>query len=396
MKRIISVMAIIAILFSILGACKEKTEPETTTSAVPSTSTTAESTTESTTAMTETTREETTTEHVTTTSNPETTIAKVKTETIRIKNEKHSFTFEKTDFENNYSEELLMEILNLIPMEYGCDDYENWNGTPNEILNDAFFSANISHFECFEYDSAEWNDAVREMKECPYGVNLGEYNITNIENINSYLKDIYGPNVRTFKVDDFERFDEVVTSENSVFENYDYNFRYVYLPDTELVVRFAREICFNGGEATYVCDVKTVGETYIVKAVTGSEDLRENENTFEGRQKDAIKMFNTYTYGKLSEYVFTIGNDEECGLYMKSVEKSYILPDNVKMSYRVTADNVKVEVKNYTSDEWNVIDTLSTGDEFYSSDYYYEMGYVRIDTEKYSGRVEKKYVTEIE
>ena len=81
---------------------------------------------------------------------------------------------------------------------------------------------------------------------------------------------------------------------------------------------------------------------------------------------------------------------------MKSVEKSYILPDNVKMSYRVTADNVKVEVKNYTSDEWKIIDTLSTGDEFYSSDYYYEMGYVRIDTEKYSGRVEKKYVTEIE
>lgn len=390
MKRIISVMAIIAILFSVLGACKEKTESETTTSAVPSTSTTAESTTESTTAMTETT-----TEHVTTTSNPETTIAKVKTETIRIKNEKHSFTFEKTDFENNYSEELLMEILNIIPMEYGCDDYENWNGTPNEILNDAFFSANISHFECFEYDSAEYNDAVREMKECPYGVNLGEYNITNIENINSYLKDIYGPNVRTFMVDDFERFDEVVTSENSVFENYDYNFRYVYLPETELIVRFTNEF-YVGGEAIFVCDVKTVGETYIVKAVAGSEDLRENENTFEGRQKDAVKMFNTYTYGTLSEYVFTIGNDEECGLYMKSVEKSYILPDNVKMSYRVTADNVKVEMKNYTSDKWEVIDTLSTGDEFYSSGYYYEMDYVWIVTEEYSGRVEKKYVTAIE
>lgn len=395
MKRIISIMAITAILFSILGACKEKTEPETTTSAVPSTSTTAESTTEAATVTTETTCEETTTEHVTTTSNPETTIAKVKTETIRIKNEKHSFTFEKTDFEKNYSEELLMEILNIIPMEYGCDDYENWNGTPNEILNDAYFGTRVWRCEGFEYKSAEWNDAVREMKECPYGVNLGEYNITNIENINSYLKDIYGPNVRTFKVDDFERFDEVVTSENSVFENYDYNFRYVYLPETELIVRFTNEF-YVGGEACYVCDVKTVGETYIVKAVTESEDLRENENTFEGRQKDAIKMFNTYTYGKLSEYVFTIGNDEECGLYMKSVEKSYILPDNVKMSYRVTADNVKVEVKNYISDEWKVIDTLSTGDEFYSSDYYYEMGYVRINTEKYSGRVEKKYVTEIE
>lgn len=390
MKRIISVMAILAILFSALGACKEKTEPETTT--VP-TSTTAESITEYTTA--ETTQEEITTEYVTT-SNPETSTAKAKTETIRVKNEEHSFTFEKTDFEKNYSEELLMEILRLIPMEYGCDDYKNWNGTPNEILNDAYFGTSVWQCEGFEYNSLEWNNGVKEMKKNPYGIGWGEYSFTDIEKINSYLKDIYGPNARTFKVDDFERFDEVVTSEKSIFENYDYNFRYVYLPDTELVVSFAREICFSGGEAIYVCDVKTVGETYIVKAVAGSEDIRENENTFEGRQKDAIKMFNTYTYGKLSEYVFTIGNDEECGLYMKSVDKSYIFPDNMKMNYRVTADNVKVEAKNYISGEWEVIDTLSEGDEFYSSGYYYEMGYVRIDTEKYSGRVEKKYVTEIE
>lgn len=389
MKRIISVMAILAILFSVLGACKEKNEPETTT--VP-TSTTAESITEYTTA--ETTQEEITTEYVTT-SKLETSTAKAKTETIRVKNEEHSFTFEKTDFEKNYSEELLMEILKLIPMEYGCDDYKNWNGTPNEILNDAYFGTSVWQCEGFEYNSLEWNNGVKEMKKNPYGIGWGEYSFTDIEKINSYLKDIYGPNARTFKVDDFERFDDVMTSEKSIFENYDYNFRYVYLPETDLVVKFTNEF-YCGGEACYVCDIKTEGDLYIVKAVTGSEDIRENENTFEGIQKDALKMFNTYTYGKLSEYVFTIGNDEECGLYMKSVDKSYIFPDNMKMNYRVTADNVKVEAKNYISGEWEVIDTLSEGDEFYSSGYYYEMGYVRIDTEKYSGRVEKKYVTEIE
>lgn len=382
-------MAILAILFSVLGACKEKNEPETTT--VP-TSTTAESITEYTTA--ETTQEEITTEYVTT-SKLETSTAKAKTETIRVKNEEHSFTFEKTDFEKNYSEELLMEILKLIPMEYGCDDYKNWNGTPNEILNDAYFGTSVWQCEGFEYNSLEWNNGVKEMKKNPYGIGWGEYSFTDIEKINSYLKDIYGPNARTFKVDDFERFDDVMTSEKSIFENYDYNFRYVYLPETDLVVKFTNEF-YCGGEACYVCDIKTEGDLYIVKAVTGSEDIRENENTFEGIQKDALKMFNTYTYGKLSEYVFTIGNDEECGLYMKSVDKSYIFPDNMKMNYRVTADNVKVEAKNYISGEWEVIDTLSEGDEFYSSGYYYEMGYVRIDTEKYSGRVEKKYVTEIE
>ena len=291
MKRIISVMAILAILFSVLGACKEKTEPETTT--VP-TSTTAESITEYTTA--ETTQEEITTEYVTT-SKPETSTAKAKTETIRVKNEEHSFTFEKTDFEKNYSEELLMEILKLIPMEYGCDDYKNWNGTPNEILNDAYFGTSVWQCEGFEYNSLEWNNGVKEMKKNPYGIGWGEYSFTDIEKINSYLKDIYVPNARTFKVDEIERFDDVMTSDKSIFENYDYNFRYVYLPETDLVVKFTNEF-YCGGEACYVCDIKTEGDLYIVKAVTGSEDIRENENTFEGIQKDALKMFNTYTLAK--------------------------------------------------------------------------------------------------
>ena len=59
-------------------------------------------------------------------------------ELIKIKNEEHTFTFRKVNFEKEYSEEFLMEILTLIPMEFGCDDYDNWGGTPNEILNDAF------------------------------------------------------------------------------------------------------------------------------------------------------------------------------------------------------------------------------------------------------------------
>ena len=312
---------------------------------------------------------------------------------IKIKNEKHGFTFQKTNFEENYSEEFLMELLELIPMEYGYEDYDNWNGTPNEILNDAFFGSAVWRVGGYEYKSDEWNAAVAEMEKSRYSCRLGEYSFTDLEKINSYLRSIYGPNARQFKKSDFEKFNDIIKCE-SVFVNYNFNFRYAYLPETDLIVRFADEICFSGGEATYVCDVKTVGETYIVKAVTGSEDFRENDHTFEGIQNDALKMFNKYTYGCLTSYTFTIGRGNEGSLYMKKVEKSYILPDNAK--YCVAADDVKVENKKYVSSNWEVVAFLSKDDKIYIRDYYYEQGYAWVVTENYAGRVEKKYLAPIE
>lgn len=316
-------------------------------------------------------------------------------ELIKIKNEEHTFTFRKVNFEKEYSEEFLMEILTLIPMEFGCDDYDNWGGTPNEILNDAFFGSSIWQVEGFEYGSVEWNQAVDELSNTPYEGYWGEYSFCKIENINEYLRKIYGPDVRQFEKSDFEKLNDIIECE-SIFDEYDLNFRYAYLPETDMIVRFANEICFGMGEATYVCDIKMEGDLYIVEAVTGSEDIRGEDTTFKGIQESALKMFNTYTYGNLTKYKFTICN-EDGNLYMKKVEKSYILPDNVSKQYRVVSDGVIVEERKTVSGDWKSVAVLSQGDEVYVKEYYYFYeDYIWVISENYMGRVEKKYLTAIE
>ncbi len=382
MKKIFVIIAVCCVIILAVTACKTENEPEFEMSTTNNSTTEVESNAEQIQVSTEIETEASTG-----------TIDK--NGIIKIKNEKHSFTFKKTNFEENYSKEFLLELLDLIPMEYGYDDYDNWNGTPNEILNDAFFGTSVWRIDGYEYKSDEWNDAVAEMKKSHYSCRLGEdYCFFELEKINSYLQSIYGPSVRQFKESDFEKFNDIINCE-SIFKNYDFNFRYAYLPETDLIVCFANEICLSGGEATYVCDVKTVGDTYIVKAVTGSEDFRENAQTFEGIQNDALKMFNKYTYGCLSSYTFTICRSKDGGLYMEKVEKSYILPDNAK--YCVVTDNdAKVENKNYVSADWEVVATLSKGDEIYTRGYYYEEGYAWVVTEEYAGRVEKKHLAPIE
>lgn len=388
MKKFIAVTVIAAILFSAITGCKNESENEETTTMVV---TTEEATSEATTA--EPMTDEETTEESTT----EKPIEYVKSGKIRIDDGKYRYTIEKKPFEDNYSKEFLMEITKLTPMEYGVDDYDKWNGIPNEILNDAFFSMDRWLLERYEYESKEWNAAVAEMKENEHSINLGEYSFTSVSKINSYLQSVYGPDVRKFTADDFETYNDVITSEESVFENYDFNFRYAYLPKTDIVVCFANEICFGGGAACYIYDIETVEDAYIVKAITGSEDYGQNVFSFEGIQGDALDMFNSYTYGRMFNYIFTLAADENGNMYMKSVDKSYILPENVKMNYIVTSDeHVNVEAKKYYTSEWETIDTLNEGEEVYSSDYYYEEDYVWISTEKYEGRVAKKYLTEIE
>ena len=379
MKKLVAIIILCCILISSVTACKTENKPEIETTG---NATEVETTAEQTQAATEIETE------ASTGTIDENGI-------IKIKNDKHSFTFKKTNFEDNYSEEFLMELLDLIPMEYGYDDYDNWNGTPNEILNDAFFGTSVWRVGGYEYKSDEWNAAVAEIEKSQYSCRLGEdYSFFELEKINSYLRSIYGPSARQFKKSDFEKFNDIINCE-SVFDNYDFNFRYAYLPETDLIVRFANEICLSGREATYVCDVKTVGGTYIVKAVTGSEDIRENEQTFEGIQNDALKMFNTYTYGCLTNNTFTICRNKDGSLYMKKVEKSYILPENAKYCI-VSDDDVKVENKSYVSADWETVATLSQGDKIYYRGYYYEEGYAWVVTEEYAGRVEKKHLAPIE
>ena len=114
MKKLLSIMFAVSMLLVSFSACSSIAEEETSTQ-------------------------------------PETDITVVENEyeSVIVESDNYKFTLKKSDFENNYSEDILMKISNLIPLEYGKNDYENWNGTPEEVINDAISCSFNSRSEKF-------------------------------------------------------------------------------------------------------------------------------------------------------------------------------------------------------------------------------------------------------
>lgn len=322
MRKIIFALCIVCVMVMLLNCCANNSLNDEVQSSTTSESVTDAPKTNGITA--EATKEEKATQSE----------SVIKTETITIKNEKYSFTIQKTDFEKNYSEEILMNISRLVPMGFGLDDYDNWNGTPNEVINDVLRCVRVSRnnwfFERYDSDSPEHTAARNEISKNPFKQSdMDSFVVTDIEKINKFLSERFGSEVRQFKPEDFETYNEVKVSDEPISLGYLYpTYRYVYLPESELVACFVEY--FTGSEcpAAYIYDIQTVDGSYIVKAVSGSDNYGENGDTFAGMQSDALEMFGQYTEGWLDNYTLTLVLDKNGNLYMKSVEKTQLLPDN--------------------------------------------------------------------
>lgn len=258
--------------------------------------------------------------------------------TLVIENEKYKFTVQKTDFEKNYSDELLMKMYALFPEKYGFDDYGGWDGTPEEVINDAV-SANFSligpnFFEMYEEDSPEYQEAVAEIEGYGYSLYYG-YVITDIDKLNSYIADRFGPFARVFASEDFDTYEEAVTqdgitdSEGIGFPG----FRYIYLSESEMIACFYFENTGYGGAlaVNYIYDVQTVNGGYVVKAISNDNYHDEydfenfnNADTFEELQSESLKIYENHSPEVLDDYTMVIGETEDGDLYVMSVTKTQL------------------------------------------------------------------------
>ncbi len=383
MKKLVAILVVCGVLLTMVTACK--------------TEGTSENTTTNTQAEIETTEQmQLTTEYKT-----EASTGTNENKIIKIKNEKYSFTFEKNDFEHNYSEDFLMEVSKLVPMEFGYDDYDNWNGTPNEVVNDVLhcMKPSRSHwfFERYSADSPQWIAAEEEISTYPYEV-WDNYVVTDINCINKFIEENFGPQARQFKPEDFDTYGEVVTENGSVTEGFGLlSYRYIYLPESEMVLCCMSETTGFEVPAAYIYDIQTVDDKYIVKAVSGSDNYIDNTDTFDGIQGDTLRMFEKYTSEYLTDYTMILVRSEEGDLYVSSVTKKYILADNIKCNYKVTTNGEAAEVKyqKYFSKGMETVGTLSDGDKVYVDDM--EMlGKRLVITEEFVGWVETKYLISIE
>lgn len=293
-------------------------------------------------------------------------------ETLIIENEKYRFTVQKTDYEKRYSEEVLNEISELFPIEFGCDDYNNWDENPNTVLNDIYYSMGRWAIDTYDNESAEHKAAVEELNNSPYGNPNLEGFFTSVEKINSFLRDIYGPSARTFKTKDFDTYDEIRMREENIFSDYEYSFRFAYLPNSKIICCFARETWGGEMPTMGIRDIKMSNGEYVVEFVSDCY------------------------YSCYIKYLITVSAEKNGNLYVKNVEDFYVFPNNAN-NLKVISDNVEVEFKKYNSGDWITVGTLSAGDKVYSaSDIDFADRYVWIVTEKYQGRVEKQCLVPIE
>ena len=160
--------------------------------------------------------ESSTSEKVQTTSVPElsTTEKVIKTEVV-IENDRHSFTVMKTDFEKNFTEEELWEISSVLSMSFGCEDYYNWNGEAefvvNELLNNCLTSTKWVFKSLVTEDEDIINKASQELAIYMNDENAQvDYGIVELDVLNSYIKDMYGENARTFVGEDFMTVEEAL------------------------------------------------------------------------------------------------------------------------------------------------------------------------------------------
>lgn len=317
---------------------------------------------------------------------------------IIIDNGEYRYKIYKTDFEKNFDEKLLLKLSETIPMEFGYEDYNKWDSSANVILNDALLG-NYSRFDCrlerYEFESEQAKKAQEEMLSYSEEIKFHEYFFTDIFKINEYLIRSFGADAGVIDKNDFEEYSVIANSDKYPFEefNYKYNYRFFYLPESELVVCGVNEFGCEESKMPYMCDVKEKDGLYIVRAVSGWYGYYYGNYTFLTKQNDCLDALGWDNRGYLEEWIYTIACDDNGDMYMKSTEISYILPENAEKNYYAISD---AEIKNsrYSSDELTIIDTLSKNEKVYSPETDFEGRFVV--TEEYVGIVEEELLKEIE
>lgn len=386
MKRIIAVLCIFCLFSGVLNCCAKDSSNEGETTTVFENA--SEIITDTLIGETENLTEEITTKQPVTYANAG---------EIIIDDGEYRYKINKTDFEKRFDEELLLKLSDTIPMEFGYEDYDKWDSSANVILNDVLLG-NYSRFDCrlerYDFESEQGKKAKSEMISYGVETKFHEYFVTDISNINEYLIKLFGPDAGVIDKNDFESYSVITNTEKYPFEDYDYNYRFIYLPETELVVCGVNEFLGEESRMPYMCDVKEKDGIYTVRAVSGWYGYYYGSYTFLTKQNDCFEALCWDNRGYLEEIIYTIACDGNGNMYMKSTEKSYILPENLKKNYYAISD-ADIKVREYYTDEWAVVDTLLKNEKVYSPGFHF-IGERIVVTEEYIGVVEEKLLKEIE
>lgn len=278
----------------------------------------------------------------------------------------HRFQIPKTDFENRFSEELLLEFANMISMDFGVEDYD-WNKNGQDIFTDVRnCTAAINNFMLLKNVlNADFDREAYKLFLNDIGLEYGRGAAAvtfSLEDYNQYLKLMFGPDVRQLKISDFETGktakEKGLPVDGDISES---DFRCFYSGKDNIIVC---QLCATeyGCLGEYIYDVKKDGNDYYVYTVGTFETYGQTDDFALFQSQGLESLEHNIGNGYIQTKTYKFGMTDDGNVYMKSVDKKYMISENAGYEYVVVSDEpaTVLNKKSYTED-YHVVAALPKG-----------------------------------
>lgn len=258
---------------------------------------------------------------------------------VVISNKAYSFTVMKSNFEKNFTEEQLIELSRLALMTFGVDDYYNWDGDAETVINEleycCYVEAGSSMFAKMKKKTVDDELLAKYREELyrnmPQQTYYSEKYLT-VDEINACIEDKFGPDARKFKAEDFETVTEFVESGKDDLMRGEFYTSYLYLPENNVVVSFGYPTGLLS-EFAVLFDAETNGDTITVRGiVTGEASEGIETNTYEALQHGTLEYWANLDCPYIKTVEVVVGVTPDGDYYNKSSKIEYVFADTAKMT----------------------------------------------------------------
>ncbi|MBE6819498.1 MAG: hypothetical protein E7516_00390 [Ruminococcaceae bacterium] len=322
-------------------------------------------------------------------------------EKIIIDDGTYQFEINKTNFEDEIPEDILLQFANMLLMDFGVEDYYGWNTSGQNVFSDVRKS-NLVISGCYKnYDflDEETDKEAYAMFLSDVGLEYNMYcevNTFSLKKYNDYLKDFFGPDVKQLTVDDFETGKSALKKGFAVDGDIgESDTRCFYTGKDDVILIHT---CATGFSCVgeYIFDVKKDGDDYYVYTVGEVEThgLIDNFDEFQNQALDDL-IYSIYK-GVLPAKKYKFGCTADGDIYLKSVDKKFIFPENPEYNC-VIEQKAEIKNKKADSEKLTVTGTIPKGVEIVRLPQYesYELdGMYFVACEDYCGYVDSTYIKE--
>jgi hypothetical protein len=285
-------------------------------------------------------------------------------------------------------------------MSFGYEDYYNWNGEAEFVVNELINNCLIVPFKWPFKSIITDDEEILKKASAELSVYMNDenatvgYGVAELDTLNAYIKDVYGENARTFVGSDFMSVEEALKKNGKIFDYQSDMYSQIrYFPQNDLVWIASRDTGFFA-TTSYIYDIKTVDGDYVLYTVGNVEEYGYGDDFLSYQEG----MFEYLSWGSsewLPAYVYTLGVSQNGDFYLKSVEEKCLYADGFSGDYVVTADTDLWDKRIYTQ-PFKKVGTVKEGTVVTIGEKYFGDEYEYIINEEFSGYIDPKFLEERE